>query len=75
MLDKYGVPLYEEQMFEHILDQIMSPNTELKTEVKQISSIIDVGGLIYYDKKKNCVYYGTALKLALHLVTGKLLQF
>ena len=33
------------------------------------SSIIDVGGLIYYDKKMNCVYYGTALKLTLHLCT------
>ena len=31
MLEKYGVPLYEEQMFEHILDHIMSPNTDLKT--------------------------------------------
>ena len=34
VLGKYGVPLYEEHMVEHILDQIMSPNTELKTEVK-----------------------------------------
>ena len=33
VLEKYGVPLYEEQMFKHILDQIMSQNTELKTEV------------------------------------------
>ena len=33
MLEKYGAPLYEEQMVEHLLDQIMSPNTELKTEV------------------------------------------
>ena len=32
-MDKYGVPLYEEQMVEHILDQIMSPNTDLNTEV------------------------------------------
>ena len=32
MLEKYGVPLYKEQMVEHLLDQIMSPNTELKTE-------------------------------------------
>ena len=39
------------------------------------SSIIDVGGLIYYDTKINCVYYGTALKLALRLCTGKLPQF
>ena len=33
MLEKYGVPLYKEQMVEHLLDQIMSPNIELKTEV------------------------------------------
>ena len=33
MLDKYGVTLYEYQMVEHIIDQIMSPNIELKTEV------------------------------------------
>ena len=39
------------------------------------SSIIEMGGLIYYDKKMNCVYYGTVLKLALHLRTGQLLQF
>ena len=32
-LGKDGVPLYEEQMVENLLDQIMSPNTELKTEV------------------------------------------
>ena len=29
VLEKYGVLLYEEQMVEHLLDQIMSPNTEL----------------------------------------------
>ena len=29
--EKYGVPLYKEQMVKHILDQIMSPNTDLKT--------------------------------------------
>ena len=34
MLEKYGIPLYEEQLVEHLLDQIMSPNTELNTEVK-----------------------------------------
>ena len=33
VLDKYCVPLYEEKMVDHILDQIMSPNIELKTEV------------------------------------------
>ena len=33
VLGKYGVPLYEEQMVEHLLYQIMSPNSELKTEV------------------------------------------
>ena len=33
VLVKYGLPLYEEQMVEHLLDQIISPNTELKTEV------------------------------------------
>ena len=30
-LGKYSVPLYEEQVVENLLDQIMSPNTELKT--------------------------------------------
>ena len=34
MLEKYGVLLYEEHMSEHLLDQIMSPNTELNTGVK-----------------------------------------
>ena len=33
MLERYSVLLYEEQMVEHLLEQIMSPNTELKTEV------------------------------------------
>ena len=33
MLEKYGVRLYEDHMVEHLLDQTMSPNTELKTEV------------------------------------------
>ena len=33
VLGKYGVPLYEDQMVEHLQDQIISPNTELKTEV------------------------------------------
>ena len=31
VLEKYGVLLYEEQMVEHLLDQIMSPNTKLNT--------------------------------------------
>ena len=39
MLGKYGVPLYEEQMVEHLLDHIMSPNTEFKTEVNICSSL------------------------------------
>ena len=26
MLEKYGVPLYEEQMVEHLIDEIVSPN-------------------------------------------------
>ena len=34
VLEKYGISIYEEQMVEHLLDQIMLPNTELKTEVK-----------------------------------------
>ena len=38
MLGKYGVPLYEEHITDHLLDQIMSPNTELKTEVKKFRS-------------------------------------
>ena len=33
MLGKYGLPLYEEQMVEYLLEQIMSPTTELKIEV------------------------------------------
>ena len=33
MLEKYGVLLYEEHMSEHLLDKIMSPNTELNTGV------------------------------------------
>ena len=33
VLDKYGVPLYEEQELEHLLDQIMSPNIGFNTEV------------------------------------------
>ena len=33
VLEKYGVPLYEDQMVNHLLDQIMLPNTELKPEV------------------------------------------
>ena len=32
VLDIYGVPLHEEQIVEHLLDQIISPNTELKTK-------------------------------------------
>ena len=38
VLEKYGVTLYEEQMVENLIDQIMSPNTELKTEVNIFSS-------------------------------------
>ena len=33
VLGKYGFPLYEKHMVNHRLDHIMSPNTELKTEV------------------------------------------
>ena len=33
VLGKYGVPIYEEQVVDHLLNQIMSPNTELKPEV------------------------------------------
>ena len=33
VLGKHGDLLYEDQMVENILDQIMSPNTYLKTEV------------------------------------------
>ena len=32
VLEKYGVPLYKEQMVERLLDHIITPNTELKTE-------------------------------------------
>ena len=34
MWKSFDVPLYEEHMVEHLLDQNMSPNTELKIEVK-----------------------------------------
>ena len=33
VLDKYGAPIYKDHMVEHIIDQAMSPNIELKTEV------------------------------------------
>ena len=33
VLERYGVPLYEEHMDEHLLENIISPNTELKIEV------------------------------------------
>ena len=33
MLEKYSVTLYEEHMVKHLIDQIMSPNIELKTKV------------------------------------------
>ena len=31
VLEKYVFPIYEDQMVEYLLDQIMSPNTELET--------------------------------------------
>ena len=31
VLEKSSVPLYKEHMVEYLLDQIMSPNTKLKT--------------------------------------------
>ena len=34
VLEKYDVILYTNHMVENLLDQITSPNTELKTEVK-----------------------------------------
>ena len=33
-LEKYGVPLYKEKLVEHLLDKIMSPNNDFRTEVK-----------------------------------------
>ena len=33
MLEKYGVPIYKENILEHIIYQIMSSNIELNTEV------------------------------------------
>ena len=33
VLEKYGVPIYEDQMMENLLDQLMSLNIELKTEI------------------------------------------
>ena len=38
VLEKYGVLLYEEQMVENLLDHIMSPKKELKTEVNSCRS-------------------------------------
>ena len=38
VLEKYGVPLYKEKMVERVLDQIMSPNKNLKTEVNIFKS-------------------------------------
>ena len=43
--------------------------------VRGVYSIINVDSLIYYDKKMNCVYYGTPLKLSLCLNAGQLIQF
>ena len=34
VFEKYVVPLYDDHMVEHLTDQIISLNTELKTEVK-----------------------------------------
>ena len=31
VLEKYGAPLYEDQIMDNLLDQIVSPNTDLKT--------------------------------------------
>ena len=33
VLEEYGVPLYEEKMVEHLLDQIIQQNTDLNTDV------------------------------------------
>ena len=38
VLEKYGVMVYENQMVDHLLEQIMSPNTELNTEFNIIRS-------------------------------------
>ena len=32
VMEKYGLPLYKKGMVKHLLDHIMSPNTELKTK-------------------------------------------
>ena len=48
-------------------------NFYIQELLEGVSSIINVGGLIYYDNRMNCVYYGTAFKLVLHLLTGRLL--
>ena len=45
------------------------------SRIGQRSSIIDMYSIIYCDKIMNCVHYGTAMKLAIHLRTGQLLQF
>ena len=50
-------------------------NFYIQEGLEGASSIIDVGSLIYYDKKMKLVYYGTTLKLSLHLRTGQLFQF
>ena len=58
-----------------LLNGLVGKTFYTQEELEGASSIIDVGSLIYYDKKMNYVYYGTALKFALHLRTGKLPQF
>ena len=58
-----------------MLNEPFRKNIYIQEGLEGASSIIDVGGLTYYDKKMNCVYYGTDLKLALHIRTGKILQF
>ena len=58
-----------------LFNDLVGKNLYIYEELEGESSIIDVGSLIYYDKKMNCVYYGTALKLSLNLRTGRLLRF
>ena len=52
MLDKYGIPLYTEHIAENLLDQIMSPNTELNIEfnicsLSHSSTFVKVSTYIY----------------------------
>ena len=56
-------------------NDLVGKNLYIQERLDLFSSIIDVGSLIYCDKKLNCIYYGTDLKISLHLHTVQLIQF